>query len=172
MIELHTPISADAVGRLKVGDTVLIKGDILAGRDAVLPRLARMSREELSAMGIPIEGAVIFHSAFSTAGIGPTSSNKVEIEGSMAALSRLGVRIHVGKSALGEDTVRALAEAGSVHAVAPPVSALHTSALKGARVLAFPEEGMEALHLLTTDGLSAVIAIANGESIWQTCAKG
>jgi fumarate hydratase subunit beta len=131
-----------------------------------------MSREELSAMGIPIEGAVIFHTAFSRAGIGPTSSNKVEIEGSMAALSRLGVRIHVGKGALGADTAHSLAEAGSVYAVAPPVSALQTSALKDAQVLAFPEEGMEALHLLTTDGLSAVIAVANSESIWQTFTKG
>lgn len=168
MIELCAPISADAAARLRVGDTILIKGDILAGRDAVLPRLARMSREELLEMGIPIEGAVVFHTAVSRAGIGPTSSNKVEIEGSMAALSRLGVRLHVGKGALSDATVCALAEAGSVFAVTPPVSALQTSALTAVRVLAFPEEGMEALHLLTTEGLSAVVAVANGESIWQT----
>jgi fumarate hydratase subunit beta len=108
----------------------------------------------------------LLHTAVSGAGIGPTSSNKAEIDGSIPALSRMGVRLHVGKGALGEATMQALADAGSVYAVTPPVSALQTSALTARRVLAFPEEGMEALHLLTTTGLAAVIAIAHGESIW------
>lgn len=166
MIELRTPLTQEDIGQLRVGDAILIVGDILAGRDAVLPRLARMMPAELVEAGIHLEGAVIFHTAVSGAGIGPTSSNKMEIEGSIPALSRMGVRLHVGKGALSAATVQALADAGSVYAVTPPVSALQTSALTGRRILAFPEEGMEALHLLTTTGLAAVVAIAHGESIW------
>ena len=44
---------------------------------------------------IGLDGAVIFHTAVSPAGIGPTSSNKVEIEASMPELAMAGVRIHV-----------------------------------------------------------------------------
>ena len=167
MIELRTPLTREEVGRLRVGDAILIVGDILTGRDAVLPRISRMTPDELTEAGIGLDGAVIFHTAVSGAGIGPTSSNKVEIEGSIPALSRLGVRLHVGKGALGDATVQALAEAGSVYAVTPPVSALQTSALTSRRILAFAEEGMEALYLLTTTGLGAVVAIAHGESIWN-----
>jgi fumarate hydratase subunit beta len=168
MIELRSPLTREDVNRLKVGDTVVIVGDILAGRDAVLPRLAQMTPDERAAAGINLEGAVIFHTAVSGAGIGPTSSNKVEIEGSMPALSRLGVRMHVGKGMLSDATVQALAEARSVYAVTPPVSALQTSALTALHVLAFAEEGMEALHLLTMSGLAVVVAIAHGESIWKS----
>ena len=167
MIELRPPLTRDDVQRLQVGDAIVIVGDILAGRDAVLPRLARMTPEELAAQGIGLDGAVIFHTAVSSSGIGPTSSNKVEIEGSMPALARLGVRLHVGKGMLSAATVDALAAAGSIYAVTPPVSALQTAALTGLRVLAFAEEGMEALHVLTTTGLPAVVAIAHGRSIWQ-----
>lgn len=167
MIELRPPLSESAVASLHVGDAILIIGDILAGRDAVLPRLACMSGPELAVHGIALQGAAIFHTAVSGAGIGPTSSNKMEIEGSIPALSRMGVRLHVGKGALGPATVLALKETGSIYAVTPPVSALQTSSLVGRHVIAFPEEGMEALHLLSTRGLGAVVAIAHGESIWD-----
>jgi fumarate hydratase subunit beta len=76
--------------------------------------------------------------------------------------------MHVGKGALSDTTAQALAEAGSVYAVTPPVSALQTAAIIEQRVLAFEEEGMEALHLLTMSRLGAVIAIAKGKSIWDT----
>jgi tartrate dehydratase beta subunit/fumarate hydratase class I family protein len=51
MIELQPPLTREDVSRLKFGDTVVIVGDILAGRDAVLPRLARMTPGELAPYG-------------------------------------------------------------------------------------------------------------------------
>ena len=45
MIELTTPISEEAAGRLQVGDTVEISGYILCGRDAVLPKVLKMIDE-------------------------------------------------------------------------------------------------------------------------------
>jgi len=169
MITIHTPVNAADVQRLRVGDCITILGDVLAGRDAVLPRLAELSDEELAALGICLRGAVIFHTAVSGAGIGPTSSNKVEIEGSIPALAERGVRIHVGKGRLKAETVDALASAGSIFAVTPPVSALQTRAILEQEVLAFPEEGMEALYRLRMgeDGLSAIVAIAHGQSIFE-----
>lgn len=169
MITIHTPVSEEDVQRLHVGDRITILGDILAGRDAALPRLVKMSDEELAALGINLSGAVIFHTAVSGAGIGPTSSNKVEIEGSIPALSERGVRIHVGKGRLKAETVDALAHAGSIFAVTPPVSALQTQAVLEQEVLAFPEEGMEALHRLRmgAGGLAAIVAIAHGRSIFE-----
>ena len=91
---LDTPIGLEVVRELEVGDAFEIHGKILCGRDAVLPRLAKMAEEGvLGDLAGHLHGAVIFHTAVSPAGIGPTSSNKVEIEGTMDVLSKAGVRI-------------------------------------------------------------------------------
>ncbi len=88
---LQTPIPVDVARSLAIGDAFEISGPILCGRDAVLPRLVKMAAEgTLGALAAHLEGSVIFHTAVSPAGIGPTSSNKVEIEGSIGPLSAVG----------------------------------------------------------------------------------
>ena len=83
MKRLVTPIAEEDTKNLHIGDTVLISGKIYCGRDAVLPRICELVEKEiLGQHGIDLKGSVIFHTAVSPAGIGPTSSNKVEIEGS------------------------------------------------------------------------------------------
>lgn len=66
-------------------------------------RLIRVGR--LRELGADLNGAVIFHSAVSVAGIGPTTSNKLEIESSIPTLSAAGVRLHLGKGSLSQETV-------------------------------------------------------------------
>ena len=88
MIELTTPFSEEDISKLKVGDVVSISGSIYTGRDAVLPKIIKFAEEEtLDSLGIDLHGAVIFHTAVSPAGVGPTSSNKLEIESSFEPLS-------------------------------------------------------------------------------------
>ena len=167
-IELTTPLSEEAVTSLKVGDMVLISGEIFFGRDAVLPRIAAMSVEEITALlGRELRGGVMFHTAVSPAGVGPTSSNKAEIEGTIERLSELGIRLHLGKGALHPETIAALHKHNAVYAVIPPVTALLGEKTKHRQVAAFPELGMEALHLLTVDAYPAIIAAAGGRSIYE-----
>ena len=83
MIELTTPLNEEAINQLKVGDVVSISGDIYCGRDAVLPRICKeLEAGTWEKRGIDLRGGVIFHTAVSPAGVGPTSSNKLEIESS------------------------------------------------------------------------------------------
>lgn len=168
MIELQTPISDHEIAELNVFDKILIKGRIFTGRDAVLPRIIDYyQRGKLHELSIDLQGSVIFHTAVSPAGIGPTSSNKLDIESSIPVLSQAGVKMHLGKGALGDETVRALKKINAVFAVTPPISALFTSSIKSQRVVAFREEGMEALHELMVEGIPAIVAIAGGESIFK-----
>lgn len=167
MIELRTPISREAALALRVGDIVSISGMIFAGRDAVLPKIVALAgKSELEAMGINLTGGVIFHTAVSPAGVGPTSSNKLEIETSMEPLSRAGIRLHLGKGAISPQTVEALKRYGAVYAVIPPVTALLEEKTLERGILAFPELGMEAFHALKVCDYQAVIAAANGESLY------
>lgn len=168
MIQLTTPISEEDINNLHVGDTVEISGYILCGRDAVLPKILRMiDNGTVDSLGVDLHGQVIFHTAVSPAGVGPTSSNKLEIESSIEPLSKAGIKLHLGKGELHPETITALNNYNSVYAVIPPVTALLGSKTSEERVVAFPELGMEALHLIKVDKYPAIIGAAHGKSIYQ-----
>ena len=168
MIELTTPFSEEAIAQLNVGDVVSISGYIYTGRDAVLPKIIKAGEEgKLAEMGIDLQGAVIFHTAVSPAGVGPTSSNKVEIESSFESLSKLGVKMHLGKGAISKETVKKLAENNAVFAVIPPVTALLESQTVEREVVAYPELGMEAMNRLKVVKYQAIIGAAKGRSIYD-----
>ncbi len=168
MIALKTPISEEAAAALQVGDTVEISGYILCGRDAVLPKVLKMIEDgTVGELGVDLRGQVIFHTAVSPAGVGPTSSNKLEIESSIAPLSRAGIKLHLGKGELHKETIQALDQYNAVYAVIPPVTALLEAKTSERKVLAFPELGMEALHLIKVDRYPAIIGAAHGRSIYE-----
>ena len=167
-LQVSTPISSALVKELRIYDTLEITGIIYTGRDAVLPKIVNLiENNRLDEIGIDLNGSAIFHTAVSVAGIGPTSSNKLEIESSIPTLSKAGVKIHIGKGSLGKDTVDALKEYNSVFAVTPPVTALLTSTVVDKRIAAFSEEGMEALHMLQVVKFPVIIAVAHGKSIFD-----
>lgn len=166
--DLITPLSEEAISQLKVGDVVTLTGYIYTGRDAVLPKIVKAAEEgRLHDLGIDLQGAVIFHTAVSPAGVGPTSSNKLEIECTFAPLSRHGVKMHLGKGAISKETVAALKENNAVFAIIPPVTALLGSQTVEQEIVAFPELGMEAFNRLKVVKYQAIIAAAKGESIYD-----
>lgn len=169
MIELNSPFSEESISRLKVGDVVCITGDIFCGRDAVLPRICKELQDGIWAKRrIDFQGGVIFHTAVSPAGVGPTSSNKLEIEGSFETLSKLGgIKMHLGKGSIKPETVKMLADNNAVFAIIPPVTALLESQTFERECVAWPELGMEALYRIKVTNYQAIIAAAKGESIYD-----
>lgn len=163
-ININTPISPGIVRKLKVGDLITLSGVIYTGRDAALPRLVKLM--EKGDVPFELEGAVIMHTAVSPAGISPTTSNKEEIEESIAPLSQAGVRVHLGKGALSPETIAALNQYNSVFVVTPPAAAFLTSKVISSEVVAFPEEGMEAVHILEVQGIPGIVAAAHGKSLY------
>lgn len=167
MIFLMTPLKEEDVAKLKVGDVVSISGDIFCGRDAVLPKIVKHAEEgTLDNIGVDLKGSVIFHTAVSPAGVGPTSSNKLEIESSFEPLSKAGVKMHLGKGAIKPETVKALAENNAVFAIIPPVTALLESQTMEREVVCYPDLGMEAFYRIKVTNYQAIIAAAKGKSIY------
>lgn len=167
MIQLTTPISEEAASELQVGDTVEISGYILCGRDAVLPKVLKMIEDgTVGELGVDLHGQVVFHTAVSPAGVGPTSSNKLEVESSIEPLSAAGIKLHLGKGELHPGTIAALNKYNAVYAVIPPVTALLGAKTTEQKVVAFPELGMEALYLIKVDKYPAIIGAAHGKSIY------
>lgn len=151
---------------IEIGERIEMCGSIITGRDAVLPKLVELVRQNrLYEYDISLDGAAIFHTAVSGAGIGPTSSNKYEIESSIIELSQAGVKMHIGKGKIKEETIIGMSQYNSVFAVTPPLSALLSSSVLSHRVLAFPELGMEALYLLEVKDFPVIVVAAAGNSL-------
>jgi fumarate hydratase subunit beta len=166
-VKVYTPVDEETILNLKVGDFLEIWGNMYCGRDAVLPKMAHLfEKNQLDRTNAHLKGAVIFHTAVSRAGIGPTSSNKVEIEESIPALSKAGVKIHIGKGTLKPETVKALKQHNAIFAVTPPASALFAAKTVSSRPVAFEEEGMEALYEINVTGFPAIVAIAHGKTLF------
>lgn len=163
---ITAPFTDEVLSSLKVGDIVNISGTIFAGRDAVLPKIVKMIEDgTLEENGIDLNGGVIFHTAVSPAGVGPTSSNKLEIEGTMPQLTAAGIRMHLGKGQLKDETIQMFDEYNAVYAVIAPVTALLNSKVLEKECVAHPELGMEAFYRLKIDGFPAIIAAAHGERL-------
>lgn len=167
-ISIKTPLTDALIESFSAGDNILLSGWIFTGRDAALPKLVKLIESgRLADAGIDLQGAVIFHTAVSMAGVGPTSSNKHDIESAIPALSKAGVKMHLGKGKLSAETVEALNEHMSIFAVIPPVTALLESKIIERKVAAFQEEGMEALHLLRVKEIPCIVAAAHGRTVYD-----
>lgn len=161
---IKVPSIHEVIEDLKVGDRIQISGIIYTGRDAALPKLVKSLKNGKKL--IDIEGSAIMHTAVSDAGISPTTSNKEEIQESIPYLSKAGVKIHIGKGSLSEDTIKILQREGSIFVVTPPAAALLTSKVKSKKVVAFREEGMEAIFKLEVEEIPGIVAVAHGKSIY------
>lgn len=164
----HVKFPVLDVSDLLMGDKVIFSGRVICGRDAVLPKVCELiTSGSVNELDVNFEGAAILHTAVSGAGIGPTSSNKLEIEESFGPLCDVGVRVFLGKGALLDTTIVKLEESDAVYAVVPPVTALLGKNVKSKRLIAFSQLGMEALYEIELEECPAVIAVAHGKSIYQ-----
>jgi len=59
MIKVQTPVSDDCINKLKIGDQIEITGTIYTGRDAILPKLVKLSRENPGEIKVELKGGVI-----------------------------------------------------------------------------------------------------------------
>ncbi|MGN0176383.1 MAG: fumarate hydratase C-terminal domain-containing protein [Methanobrevibacter sp.] len=163
MKHLTTPITDEDLLNLNVGDQITISGTIYTGRDAALPQLVKLIEE--NKVPFDLNGSVIMHTAFSDAGIAPTTSSKVEIESTIPCLSENGVKIHIGKGMLSDKTTQKLDENNSVFAVTPPVAALLTTKVLEKKCVLFESEGMEAMFELKVENIPAIVSIKDGLKI-------
>ncbi len=163
MKHLTTPISDEDLSNLELGDQITISGTIYTGREAALPQLVELIKEE--EVPFDLNGAAIMHTAFSEAGIAPTTSSKVEIESTIPPLSEAGVKVHIGKGMLSDDTIKSLNENKSIFVITPPVAALLTNKVRQKKCVLFENEGMEAMFELKVEKIPGIVAIQDGKKI-------
>jgi len=116
-IVLQTPLTEEAVRALKVGDVVLIDGEMFTGRDNVHAYLMK------NPPPVDLHGAALYHcgpvmlkeaAGWVAKAAGPTTSNREEPY-EADVIRRYGVRAVIGKGGMGAKTLAALKDSGAVY---------------------------------------------------------
>src|SRR5580704_16407776 len=116
-VVLTAPLTEDAVRALRVGDVVLISGEVFTGRDAVHAYLMK------NAPPVDLRGAVLYHCGpvmlkqgdeWTVKAAGPTTSIREEPY-QAHVIREYGVRAVIGKGGMGAKTLAALKECGAVY---------------------------------------------------------
>lgn len=159
----------------QVGETLLLSGTLLTGRDAAHRRLQHLIQ---SGNNIPenidFNGKFIYY-------VGPVDAVKDEVVGpagpttatrmdpytdTMLGLGLLGM---IGKAERGTDTIASLAQHQATYLIAVGGAAyLVSQAIRKARVLAFADLGMEAIYEMQVKDMPVTVAVnTRGDSIHQ-----
>ncbi|HTS76910.1 MAG TPA: FumA C-terminus/TtdB family hydratase beta subunit [Bryobacteraceae bacterium] len=116
-VVLRAPLSESDVRALKVGDVVLISGEVYTGRDAVHAHLMK------HAPPVDLRGAVLYHCGpvmlkegdqWTVKAAGPTTSSREEPY-QADIIRNYGIRAVIGKGGMGKKTLAALKESGAVY---------------------------------------------------------
>ncbi|HAT6345056.1 TPA: fumarate hydratase [Aeromonas hydrophila] len=161
----------------KSGDTVLLSGKILTGRDAAHKRIADMLKkgEELPE-GVDFTNRFIYYVGPVDAvrdevvgPAGPTTSTRMDKFTDMM-LGETGLIGMIGKSERGPKTVESIKQHQAVYLMAVGGAAyLVAKAIKKARVVAFADLGMEAIYEFEVEDMPVTVAVdSQGNNIHET----
>ncbi|MDP5253500.1 MULTISPECIES: fumarate hydratase [unclassified Vibrio] len=174
-VNLDTVTQAE-IESWKTGETVLLSGKILTGRDAAHKKIQALLE---SGEGLPKEvdfkGKFIYYvGPVDAVGdevvgpAGPTTSTRMDKFTDMM-LEQTGIAGMIGKAERGPDTVEAIKKHKSVYLMAVGGAAyLVSKAIKKAKVIAFEELGMEAIYEFEVEDMPVTVAVdSNGVNAHQ-----
>jgi fumarate hydratase class I len=171
------------IAEWKTGETVLLSGKILTGRDAAHKRI-----QQLLASGEGLPEGVDFTNKFiyyvgpvdavrdeAVGPAGPTTATRMDKFTEMM-LAETGLLGTIGKAERGAATVETIKNHKSVYLMAVGGAAyLVSKAIKKARVVAFEELGMEAIYEFEVEDMPVTVAVdslgesahVTGPAIWK-----
>jgi len=175
-------VNLDSVTREEVaswapGDTLLLSGKMLTGRDAAHKRMLELlaKREQLP-NGVDLRDRFIYY-------VGPVDPVREEVIGpagpttatrmdkfTEALLEATGLLGMIGKAERGPIGIEAIKKHRSVYLMAVGGAAyLVSKAIRSARIVAFEDLGMEAIHEFEVEDMPVTVAVdVNGTSVHQT----
>lgn len=130
---LLTPISAEDLKNIHIGDIVYLTGSLTTCRDVAHRRVVEEGKE----IPVDVRDNAILHAGpivrpleddrFEMVSVGPTTSMRME-KFEYDFVKTTGVRVIVGKGGMGENTQRACRELGAIHCVFPAGNAVVAAA--------------------------------------------
>ena len=172
-VDLET-VTREQIGEWQPGETVLLSGKLLTGRDAAHKRLTEMlARGEKLPDGVDFTNRFIYY-------VGPVDPVRDEVVGpagpttatrmdryTEAMLAQTGLMGMVGKAERGQIAIDAIKKHGAVYLVAVGGAAyLVSRAIRSAKVIAFADLGMEAIYEFEVEDMPVTVAVdTQGRSV-------
>ncbi len=161
----------------KPGQTLLLSGRMLTGRDAAHKRLAELlnSGRELPP-GVDLKGRVIYYVGpvdavrdEAVGPAGPTTATRMD-KFTDLLLEKTGLFAMIGKAERGPVAIEAIRRHKAAYLIAIGGAAyLVSKAIRKARVIAFEDLGMEAIYEFEVQDMPVTVAVdARGESVHET----
>ncbi|MDD2815852.1 MAG: fumarate hydratase [Thiotrichaceae bacterium] len=170
-------VTREEIQNWKPGQRLLLNGKLLTGRDAAHKRIA-----DMFARGESLPPEVDFNNRFIYY-VGPVDAVRDEVVGPAGPttatrmdkftemmLAKTGLMGMVGKSERGPSGIEAIKKHKAVYLMAVGGAAyLVSKAIRSARVVAFADLGMEAIHEFEVKDMPVTVAVdVNGESVHNT----
>jgi len=174
-VNLET-VTRDEIAKWKPGETLLLSGKLLTGRDAAHKRIV-----ELLARGEPLPSGVDFNNRFIYY-VGPVDPVRDEVVGpagpttatrmdkfTETMLAQTGLIGMIGKAERGKTGIEAIKNHGAVYLIAIGGAAyLVSKAIRDAKVIAFAELGMEAIYEFDVENMPVTVAVdTKGRSVHE-----
>ena len=178
-VNLDTVTSAE-VATWKPGETLLLSGTMLTGRDAAHKRIVDMlERGESLPKSVDFTNKFIYY-------VGPVDPVRDEVVGpagpttatrmdkfTETMLAKTGLLGMIGKAERGQEAIDAIKKHQAVYLMAVGGAAyLVSKAIRKARIIAFEDLGMEAIHEFVVEDMPVTVAVnSQGLSIHQIAPK-
>jgi len=171
-------VTREEIASWKPGDALLLNGRMLTGRDAAHKKMVDMLAAG-EALPVDLNGRFIYY-------VGPVDPVRDEVVGpagpttatrmdkfTRTMLEQTGLIGMVGKAERGPAAIEAIRDNRAVYLMAVGGAAyLVAQAIKSAKVLGFPELGMEAIYEFDVKDMPVTVAVdVNGESVHKTGPK-
>ena len=168
-------LNKEEIAKWKSGETLLLSGKILTGRDAAHKRMTDMIAKgeklpvDFTNRFIYYVGPVNAVREEVVGPAGPTTSSRMD-RFTETMLAKTGLIGMIGKSERGATGLEAIKKHRAVYCIAVGGAAyLVSKAIRGSRVVAFADLGMEAIHEFEVKDMPVTVAVdANGTSVHKT----
>lgn len=159
---------------LKAGDSVLLSGSIITGRDAAHKRLYELIQKG-EKLPVDIKGELIYYvgpapakPGYAVGPAGPTSSYRMDKYA--PSLLDLGLKGMIGKGARNKEVVDAIVRNKGVYLVAiGGAAALIAKSIKSEEILCYEDLGTEAVRRYEVEDFPCIVAIdSNGNNVYET----
>jgi fumarate hydratase class I len=173
-IDVNT-LTAEQVASWKPGQTLLLNGRILTGRDAAHKRIQDMLARGES-LPVDFTNRIIYYVGpvdpvrdEAVGPAGPTTATRMDKFTEMM-LANTGLIAMIGKAERGPVAIEAIKRHQSAYLMAVGGAAyLVSKAIKSAKVLAFADLGMEAIYEFNVKDMPVTVAVdSEGTSVHQT----
>lgn len=164
MKKITLPLTDDVIKDLHAGESVLITGTMLTGRDAAHKRLYELI-EKGEPLPVDIDGEVIYYvgpapakPGHAVGPAGPTSSYRMD-KYTPALLDR-GLKGMIGKGARSQAVIDSMIKNNVVYFGAiGGAAALISKSIKKIETLAYDDLGTEAIYRFTVEDFPAIVVI-------------